>query len=130
MANAECQTANYGAKFAIRRSPFGISARAVVKTRAKFDQRGQNGSLAGVISPGQRLETNFPLKVFQDGAVREVPFGSLLTRRTIVSVYMRNNTPGCDRQMASLAKEAAAFIKAGYNVVAVSRDTGGSHQRY
>jgi peroxiredoxin Q/BCP len=68
--------------------------------------------------------------VLQDGVVREVAFSELLTRPTIVSVYMRNNTPGCDRQNAGLVGEAARFAKAGYNLVAVSRDTIGSHERY
>jgi peroxiredoxin Q/BCP len=83
-----------------------------------------------VISPGQRVKTDFPVKVLQDGVVREVAFSELLTRPTIVSVYMRNNTPGCDRQNACLVGEAARFAKAGYNLVAVSRDTIGSHERY
>jgi peroxiredoxin Q/BCP len=83
-----------------------------------------------VISPGQRLKTDFPVKVLQEGEVREVPFSALLTRPTIVSVYMKNNTPGCDRQNTSLAAEASKFARAGYNLVAVSRDTIGSHQRY
>ena len=34
-------------------------------------------------------------------------FGDLLTGPTVVSVYMRNNTSGCDLQMASLAKAKA-----------------------
>lgn len=54
----------------------------------------------------------------------------LVTRPTIVSVYMRNNTGGCDKQNDSLAKHAAEFAKAGYNLVAVSRDAAGSHLKY
>lgn len=54
----------------------------------------------------------------------------LVTRPTIVSVYMRNNTGGCDKQNESLAKHAAEFAKAGYNLVAVSRDAAGSHLKY
>jgi peroxiredoxin Q/BCP len=91
---------------------------------------GGNRSLAGVISPGQRLNTDFQLKVLQDGTPREVRFGDLLTRPTIVSVYMKNNTPSCDRQNDSLAADAAKFDQAGYNLVAISRDTCGSHMRY
>ncbi len=43
---------------------------------------------------------------------------------------MRNNTGGCDKQNASLAKQAKAFARAGYNLVAVSRDTISSHRKY
>ena len=76
------------------------------------------------------MDTRFQLKVFRNGHVEVVNFSDLLTRRTVVSVYMRNNTPGCDRQNDSLAAHAAEFDRAGYNLVAVSRDTGGSHAKY
>ncbi len=83
-----------------------------------------------MISPGKKLKTNFKLKVVQDGAQKEIAFADLLTRRTIVSVYMKNNTGSCDKQNDSLATHAAEFDKAGYNLVAVSRDTCGSHLKY
>ena len=83
-----------------------------------------------MISPGQKIDTRFQFKVFRKGREEEVRFADLLNRRTIVSVYMRNNTPGCDRQNDSLAAHAAEFDRAGYNLVAVSRDTGGSHAKY
>lgn len=83
-----------------------------------------------MIRPGQKLKTNFPLKVVQDNEVKEVNFANLLTKKTIVSVYMRNNTGGCDKQNDSLAAHQAEFKKAGYNLIAVSRDTPGSHQKY
>ena len=76
------------------------------------------------------MDTSFQLKVFRDGGAETVTFADLLTRRTIVSVYMRNNTPGCDRQNDSLAAHAAEFERAGYNLVAVSRATCGSHAKY
>jgi peroxiredoxin Q/BCP len=62
--------------------------------------------------------------------VKDVAFAELLTRPTIVSVYMKNNTPTCDRQTNSLAEHAAGFDRAGFNLVALSRDTCGSHARY
>jgi peroxiredoxin Q/BCP len=83
-----------------------------------------------MISPGKRLKTNFKLKIVQDGAEREVTFAELLSRRTIVSVYMKNNTGSCDKQNDSLVAHAGEFARAGYNLVAVSRDTVGSHLNY
>jgi peroxiredoxin Q/BCP len=83
-----------------------------------------------MISPGKKLKAKFKLKIVQDGAEREVLFSDLLTRRTIVSVYMKNNTGSCDKQNDSLAAHAAEFAKAGYNLVAISRDTCGSHLKY
>ena len=83
-----------------------------------------------MISPGKRLKTTFKLKIVQEGAEREVTFAELLTRRTIVSVYMKNNTGSCDKQNDSLVAHAGEFARAGYNLVAVSRDTVGSHLNY
>ncbi len=85
---------------------------------------------ANMISPGQKIKTEFRLKVIQRDEVKEVTFNELLTRRTIVSVYMRNNTPGCDRQNDSLIAHAEKFTSAGFNLVALSRDTCGSHWKY
>jgi thioredoxin-dependent peroxiredoxin len=95
-----------------------------------FDRAAAIHSLASVISPGQVLQTDFRLKIVHNGATKEVTFGSLLTRRTIVSVYMRNNTPSCDRQNDSLAAHAAEFDRAGYGLIAISRDSCASHARY
>lgn len=83
-----------------------------------------------MITPGKKLKTNFKLTVVVDGAAKEVVFKDLLTRRTIVSVYMKNNTGSCDKQNDSLAAYAAELAKVGYNLVAVSRDTPGSHLKY
>ena len=83
-----------------------------------------------MIAPGEKLDVGFKLKVVQAGAVKEVEFRDLLTRRTVVSVYMKNNTPTCDRQAAGLAECAPELERAGFNVVGLSRDTSGSHARY
>lgn len=83
-----------------------------------------------MITAGKKIKTNFKLKVVREGAQAEVVFKDLLTRPTIVSVYMKNNTGSCDKQNDSLAAHAAEFAKLGYNLVAVSRDTCGSHLKY
>jgi peroxiredoxin Q/BCP len=83
-----------------------------------------------MIQPGQKLRTDFKLKVVRDGVAAELAFEDLLTRPTIVSVYMKNNTGTCDKQNESLAAHAAEFAKRGYNLVALSRDTCGSHLKY
>lgn len=66
----------------------------------------------------------------RDGVAKEMVFADLLTRRTVVSVYMKNNTGTCDRQNESLIACASALDRAGFNLVALSRDTVGSHLRY
>lgn len=95
-----------------------------------FDPPAGVNSLVPMISAGQKLDLGLRLKAVQAGAAREITLGNLLRRRTIVTVYMKNNTPGCDRQVASLTAQADEFDRAGYDLVALSRDTAGSHAKY
>lgn len=83
-----------------------------------------------MIHTGDKIDTDFSLKVVQDGEEKEVTFNDLLDRPTIVSVYMRNNTSGCDKQNKSLAEHADWFDEKGYNLVAVSKDGCRSHKNY
>jgi thioredoxin-dependent peroxiredoxin len=83
-----------------------------------------------MIAVGQKLKTTFKLSVVRAGRTEEVAFKDLLTRRTIVSVYMKNNTGSCDKQNDSLAAHAAEFDALGYTLIALSRDTCGSHVKY
>ncbi|HLR76474.1 MAG TPA: redoxin domain-containing protein, partial [Balneolaceae bacterium] len=83
-----------------------------------------------MIETGKKIDTNFTLDIVEDGEEKNVSFQKLLDRPAIVSVYMKNNTPGCDRQNESLADEASWFDKKGYNLIAVSKDSCGSHKKY
>lgn len=83
-----------------------------------------------MIKTGDTINTDFSLKIVKDGEEKEVTFNELLDRPTIVSVYMRNNTSGCDKQNKSLAENAEWFDEQGYNLVAISKDTCGSHKNY
>jgi len=83
-----------------------------------------------MVKVGDKLDTSFELKVVRNGNEETVSFSDLLDKPTIVSVYMKNNTPGCDRQNDSLAEHAAAFNEKGYNIVAISKDGCKSHQKY
>lgn len=86
-----------------------------------------------MIKIGQKLTPQKPplkLKIVHDGVESEVTFQKLLTRPTIVSIYMKNNTGSCDKQNASLAAHADAFDQRGFNLVALSRDTCASHKKY
>lgn len=83
-----------------------------------------------MISPGEKIDTTFNLSVVRNGEEKEVRFDELLDRPAIVSVYMRNNTSGCDRQNQSLAEHAEWFGEQGYNLIALSKDTCSSHQKY
>lgn len=83
-----------------------------------------------MIRTGEKIDTDFTLEVVENGEIREKSFSELLDRPTIVSVYMRNNTGGCDKQNRSLAEHASWFDEKGYNLVAVSKDSCGSHKNY
>lgn len=83
-----------------------------------------------MLAVGQKIDPSLTLRVVRQGQEQTLPLAELLTRRTIVSIYMRNNTGSCDKQNASLAQSAAALDQAGYNLIAVSRDTCNSHRKY
>lgn len=95
-----------------------------------FDLPGRRTHHFGMIQPGARLPLNLVLKVLQDNEEKEVELRHLLTRRTVVSVYMRNNTGGCDKQNDSLVGYAAELDRAGFNLIALSRDALASHRKY
>ena len=81
---------------------------------------------------GDILDLSFEIKVVRPGAdaAEVVRFAELLTGPTVVSIYMRNNTGSCDKQNVALVADAAAIRDRGYEIIALSRDTGGSHARY
>jgi peroxiredoxin Q/BCP len=83
-----------------------------------------------MITEGKKIDTDFSLDVVRDGEEETVPFDALLDRPAVVSVYMRNNTSGCDKQNKSLAAEADWFDEHGYNLIAISKDSCGSHKNY
>ncbi|MBD3617004.1 MAG: redoxin domain-containing protein [Gracilimonas sp.] len=83
-----------------------------------------------MIETGAKADFDFTIKAVQNGEEKKINFKDLLDKPTIVSVYMKNNTSGCDRQTKDLADEAEWFADKGYNLVAISKDTCGSHKRY
>lgn len=83
-----------------------------------------------MVSPQTKLDLSFAVDVVQDGTVTRVPFKSLLGKRTVVSVYMRNNTSACDKQVEALVKEAKTLGGKGVTLIAVSRDKASSHLKY
>ena len=76
-----------------------------------------------MIKLGAKADLTFRVRAWSraEGG-RELPFAELLGRRTVVSVYMKGGTPGCDRQVEGLSGFAAELEKAGFGLIAVSRD--------
>jgi peroxiredoxin Q/BCP len=83
-----------------------------------------------MIAPGRKIDARFPLKVVEHGELREAELAALLTRPTIVSVFMKLKTPSCDRQVEAVRTHAAELAAAGCQVIALSRDSARAHQRY
>ncbi len=83
-----------------------------------------------MVNTGQKIDIDFTLEIVQDGSKKEVLFKELLNRPAIVSVYMRNNTGGCDKQNHSLSEHQEWFDNKGYNLIALSKDSCGSHINY
>jgi peroxiredoxin Q/BCP len=83
-----------------------------------------------MVTPSSLLDLSFVVDAVENGEVRRVPFKDLLGAKTLVSVYMRNNTGSCDKQINSLAQGAAAWQAKGVTVIGVSRDKASSHVKY
>ena len=83
-----------------------------------------------VIVTGAKLETDFVLRIIRDNKISEITLRELLKSKTIVSVYMRNNTPSCDRQVKDLVQQAAEFERLGCQLIGLSRDSANSQLKY
>ena len=83
-----------------------------------------------MIKVGEKVDISIELKVVEKNNVRKVSLKDLLTSPAIVSVYMRNNTSGCDLQNRSLVAGFPEISKAGWNLIAISKDSCGSHKKY
>lgn len=83
-----------------------------------------------MIEQGAKADFDFTVQAVQNGEEKKLNFNTLLDKPTIVSVYMKNNTGGCDRQTKDMADHTKWFTQKGYNLVAISKDTCGSHKRY
>jgi peroxiredoxin Q/BCP len=83
-----------------------------------------------MIQIGSRIDTSITLSVVRDGQEETLPLSALLSRPAIVSVYMKNNTSSCDIQTCELQSIAAEFEAKGIQLIALSKDTCGSHRRY
>ncbi len=83
-----------------------------------------------MITPGEKIDTSFTIEIVDGEEQKMVAFADLLDQPVIVSVYMKNNTGGCDKQNRSLTEKADEIAKKGYKLVAISKDTSRSHKNY
>ncbi len=83
-----------------------------------------------MVEVNETIDLDFPVRLVVDGEKRECVFSELITRPTIVSVYMRNNTSSCDKQTQQMQVAAAKLDAIGVGLVGLSKDTPGSHLKY
>lgn len=83
-----------------------------------------------MIQIGQTVDLSFPVRAAIDGEKWEGAFSELVTRPTIVSVYMKNNTGSCDKQTQQMEVAAGELAKRGIDLIGLSKDTAGSHVKY
>lgn len=83
-----------------------------------------------MISVGDKIDTSLSFKFFRHGEKSQGTLADLLDRPAVVSVYMRNNTSVCDVQTVALQGHLEEIEALGYQVIAISKDTCGSHQKY
>jgi len=77
---------------------------------------------------GSNLE--FEVSFAAEGRKLMGAFSDLLDGPVVVSVYMKNNTGSCDRQMISLNASRQRIQQLGYSIIGLSKDTVGSHVTY
>lgn len=51
-------------------------------------------------------------------------------KKTIIYFYPKDNTSGCTAQACNIRDNYQALVKAGYNVVGVSKDSAASHTKF
>ena len=83
-----------------------------------------------MIAVGEKIDTNFELKVVENGEDRLVNFGELLDTPAIVTVYMKNNTSSCDLQNTSICGFEDAIPAKGFKLIALSKDGVKGHKNY
>lgn len=66
--------------------------------------------------------------VDQDG--KTVRSADLIGRKTIVYFYPKDNTSGCTAEACNLRDNYQSLVDAGYNVIAVSKDSAASHTKF
>lgn len=83
-----------------------------------------------MIKINESIDLSFTVRVAEAGEKRECLFFELISRPTIVSVYMRNNTGSCDKQSNQMQVAATELNRMGVSLIGLSKDTPGSHLRY
>lgn len=66
----------------------------------------------------------------KDSLGREIKISDFAGRRLIIYFYPKDNTSGCTAEACSLRDNYEEFLKLGYAVIGVSKDSAASHKRF
>lgn len=59
-----------------------------------------------------------------------VQLGDFKDRNVIIYFYPRDNTPGCTTEACDFRDFNSEIIRAGFQIIGISRDSAGSHQKF
>lgn len=79
-----------------------------------------------MLKPGDRM----PYFEVMDQDGNKFNSGQLLSRKTIIYFYPKDNTSGCTAEACSIRDSYEALLAKGYNVVGVSKDSVASHKKF
>ena len=65
-----------------------------------------------------------------DASGKEIKRSDFEGKKLIIYFYPKDNTPGCTAEACSFRDNYETFLKLGYVVIGVSKDTEASHQKF
>jgi thioredoxin-dependent peroxiredoxin len=83
-----------------------------------------------MISINERIDLTKTFKYTKDGVKNAGALQELCGERTVFTVYMKNNTSACDRQIEDLVEHYDDLRALGLTIVGLSKDSVGSHLKY
>ena len=72
----------------------------------------------------------FPDLLGKDAQGKDVRLSDYPRKKFIIYFYPKDNTPGCSMEAASLAGQYQEFLKLGYQIIGVSKDSAQSHVKF
>ena len=77
-----------------------------------------------------KIGDKMPFFEVMDQSGNMVTSDKLISKKTIIYFYPKDNTSGCTAEACNLRDNYEALIAKGYNVVGVSKDSVASHKKF
>lgn len=72
----------------------------------------------------------FPNLLGKDANEKELKLSDFPGKKFIIYFYPKDNTSGCTMEAASLRDNYVTFLKMGYQIIGVSKDSAASHRKF